>query len=98
MSSKVPFKKTGSVKGAGADKKVVLGFKPQVVEVYNVTDGIKSKKLDSMPLLKAVSEAADGATTYADHIQINSDGFTIKAALAVAGKELHYCASELVNE
>lgn len=98
MSSNQGMKKRGQFTGAGADKKIVLGFKPDHVKVWNVTDGIKSEKSDSMPDAKAVSEDAAGATTYPDHIEINSDGFTVKAALAVSAKELHYMATQEVNE
>lgn len=98
MSSSLNMKKTGVVVGKGADLKIVIGFKPRHVKVFNVTDGIKSEKSDTMPLLKAVSEAANGDATYADHIQLNADGFTMKAALAVSAKELHYIAEEGKNE
>lgn len=98
MSSSFNMKKTGVVVGKGADQKIVLGFKPRHVKVFNITDGIKSEKSDSMPLAKAVTEAIDGATTYSDHIVMEADGFTMKAALAVAAKELHYIAEEGKNE
>lgn len=98
MSSNQGMKKRGSFVGAGADKKIVLGYKPDHVKVWNITDGIKSEKTDTMPDAKAVSEDVAGAATYADHIEINSDGFTVKAALAVNAKELHYMATQEVNE
>lgn len=98
MSSSHNMKKSGSFVGKGADKKIVLGFKPMHVKLFNITDGIKTEKVGSMPLLKSVTEAADGATTYADHVQIDSDGFTVKAAFAVAAKEIHYMAAEAKNE
>ena len=98
MSSSFNMKKTGVVIGKGADQKIVLGFKPRHVKVFNITDGIKSEKVDSMPAAKAVSEAANGDATYADHIVMEADGFTMKAALAVAAKELHYVAEEGKNE
>lgn len=98
MSSRVQMKKRGYFVGAGADRKVVLGFKPSHVKVWNITDGIKSEKSDTMPLLKSVTEAANGDTTYSDHIQLDSDGFTVKAALAVSAKELHYLAEESLSE
>lgn len=98
MASSLNMKKSGQFIAKGADKKIVLGFKPMHVKIFNVTDGIKSEKTASMPSAKAVSEDAAGAATYADHIVMESDGFTVKAALAVNTKELHYIASEAKNE
>ncbi len=98
MSSSHPMSRTGTFTGKGADKKIVLGFKPRHIKVFNVTDGIKSEKTDTMPTAKAVSEDVAGAATYADHIVLETDGFTVKAALAVNAKELHYIAEEAKNE
>ena len=102
MSSSLNWTKTGMVVGKGADKKIVLGFKPRVVKVINVTDLIVSEKYDTMPSAKAFSAKAGALAiyepSYADHIVLEADGFTIKAALAVSAKELHYFASEGKNE
>jgi hypothetical protein len=98
MSSKMPFSKSGKIVGRGADKKVVLGFKPRKVEVHNVTDRISAVKLDTMPTNDALVRAANGDGTINPYISIESDGFVVKAALAVNGKELHYYAEEGTNE
>lgn len=98
MSSKTPFSKSGKIIGGGADKKIVLGFKPRKVEIHNVTDRISAIKLDTMPANDALVRATNGDGTVSPHVELNSDGFTVKAALAVSGKELHYYAEESINE
>lgn len=98
MSSKMPFSVSGKVIGKGVDKKIVLGFKPRKVEVHNVTDRISALKLDTMPTNDALVRAANGDGTVNPHVSLESDGFVIKAALAVNGKELHYYAEEANNE
>ena len=92
MGSTNRFNRAGKLSGAGVDKKVVLGWKPRHVMVYNVTDRITSEKSELMDGDKALVRAAAGTGTYDDHITLHSDGFTVKAAAAVAGKELHYYA------
>jgi hypothetical protein len=94
MSSNVSKTRAGSFVGAGADKKVVLGFKPKKVEVYNITDQADYKKSETMPLAKARKEIAAGTKTYVDAITINADGFTLIAAEAVTAKEFHYVATQ----
>ena len=98
MSSKMPFSKSGKVVGHGADKKIVLGFKPRKLEVHNVTDRISALKLESMPSTDALVRAANGDGTISPYLELQSDGFVIKAALAVNNKELHYYAEEGTNE
>ena len=98
MASSLNMKKRGMFVGTGADKTIVLGFQPVHVKVWNVTDGIKSEKIDTMVDAKAVSEDEDGAATYADHIEMETDGFTVKAALAADGSELHYLACQAKND
>ena len=98
MSSRQPWVKSGKVIGHGADKKIVLGFKPKKVEVLNVTDRISATKLDTMPNLDALVRAANGDGTIQSFIELQSDGFLMKAGLAVTGKELHYLAEEANNE
>lgn len=98
MSSKMPFSKSGKVVGHGADKKIVLGFMPRKIEIHNVTDRISAVKLDTMPNNDALVRAANGDGTVNPYVGLESDGFVIKAALAVTGKELHYYAEEANNE
>lgn len=98
MSSKAPFSKSGKIIGGGADKKIVLGFKPRKVEIHNVTDRISATKLDTMPANDALVRAANGDGTVSPYVELDSEGFTVKAALAVSGKELHYYAEESLNE
>ena len=98
MSSKMPWSKVGKVVGGGADKKIVLGFKPRKVEVHNVTDRISAIKLETMPNNDALVRASNGDGTMSAYVALESDGFVIKAAMAVSGKELHYYAEEANNE
>lgn len=98
MSSKAPFSKSGKIVGHGADKKIVLGFKPRKVEVHNVTDRISAVKLDTMPANDALVRAANGDGTVNPFVGLDNDGFIVKAAFAVTGKELHYYAEESLNE
>ena len=98
MSSRTNKIRSGNFIGAGVDKKVVLGYKPKVVEVYNVTDGIDYKKTETMADEKARKEIIDGTKTFVDSIQINADGFTLIAAEAVDAKAFHYAAYESQSE
>lgn len=98
MSSSLNQKRRGIVTGAGADKKIVLGYKPSRVVVHNVTDRISTEKSDTMPDDKALQRVANGDGTYVDRMTLNSDGFTMLAAVAIAAKELHYYAEEAKNE
>ena len=94
MSSKTRFSRSGQFVGGGADKKIVLGYKPRYVKVVNVTDRISAEKFESMEDDKALNVAADGTATFVDRITLNSDGFTVLTALAVSAKVLHYFADE----
>ena len=84
--------RSGQFTGAGADKKVVLGFKPKLVEIYNVTDGVDYKKTETMPGDEARKEVIAGDKTFASSVTINADGFTLIASQAVADKVFHYVA------
>lgn len=91
--------KTGKFVGAGADKKIVLGFKPKAVDLYNSTDGIEYHKTDTMPNGDAFRRLAAGAgANVASMIELNADGFTVKSGAAIAAKDLHYVAKEANNE
>lgn len=98
MASHLNFMKNGFFVGAGADKTIVTGFRPKRVEIVNITDQIEALKMDTMDADKALRRLQAGAADYGDYITINSNGFTVKAALAVAAKELHYIAHESLND
>lgn len=98
MGSSSNLKRRGVVTGNGADKKLVLGFKPGKVIIHNVTDRISAEKLDTMAGDKALNRDATGVGTFVDLITLNSDGFTIKAALNVSAKVLHWYAEEAKND
>jgi hypothetical protein len=101
MSSKTNFIKTGLVKGTGAAKKIVLGFKPVKVELVNQTGLVTALKTNTMDGAYAAKRVTAGDMTYADACcTLNSDGFTIGADtdLNVAGEMVHYVAHEAVNE
>lgn len=98
MSSRNPFKKSGKFVGAGADRKIVLGFKPSKVELHNVTDGISSLKLETMDSADSLNRATNGDGSVSSDCEILSDGFEVKAAFAGSGKEVHYYAEEKLND
>ena len=98
MSSNSNKLKCGFFTGAGVDKKIVLGYQPKTVKIYNITDQIDYKKIEFMGLKKGRKEIADGTKTYVDSIEINTDGFTFIAAEAVADKVFHYEANESIVE
>lgn len=98
MASHLNFMKNGSFIGAGADKTIVLGFQPKVVTIVNITDSINAVKFASMPDAKALRKVQAGGSDYGDYIELTSNGFTVKAALAVSAKELHYLAHESLCE
>ena len=85
--------RSGQFTGSGADRKVVLGYQPKRVDIYNTTDGIDYHKSESMNAdNKARKEIIDGAKTFVAAILIESDGFTFIAAENVADKVFHYVA------
>lgn len=84
--------------GGGIDRKMVLGYKPQSVSVYNITDGISYEKTRTMELEKARKVIADGTATFVDSVQLNDDGFTVIAAESAADKIFHYVAHEGNND
>ena len=98
MASSLNKVRSGKFIGNGADKKVVLGFQPKKVEIYNVTDGVDYAKTSEMATNFARKEVIAGTKTYAASVQIDADGFTIIAAENVADKEFHYTAYESKSE
>lgn len=98
MSSSVNWVKTGKLVGTGADKKVVLGFKPRHVKIFNVTQLRTVEKSDTMAAAKAFNEVTAGTKTYADLVVLESDGFTLKAAAHASADEVHYYATEGRND
>lgn len=103
MASSYNFLKTGAVVGSGALKKVVLGFKPRSVRLFNSAVGglIEAYKTDTMAADSAMKRVAAGTTTFpADMVTLDSDGFTIgvDADLNAAGETIHYEALEGKNE
>ncbi len=103
MSSSFNMVKTGKVSGTGAAKKIVLGFKPRSVRLWNEAAGglVEVWKTDTMDLAKAMKRLPAGTATHdADCCTLNSDGFTIgaDADLNVAGEAIHYEACEGKND
>lgn len=103
MSSSLNMVKTGAVAGNGTTKKVVLGFKPREVRVFNEAAGglVEGWKTDTMETSKAMKRVPAGTATFAANmITLNSDGFTIgnDADLNAAGEKIHYVAYEGKNE
>lgn len=94
MASSLNKVRSGKFIGAGADKKVILGFQPKYVEIMNVTDQSDYKKSETMDTDKARKEIAAGTKTFVSSVTINADGFTLIAAEAVVAKEFHYVAYE----
>ena len=84
--------------GNGADRKIVLGYRPKRVSIHNVTDRISYDKMDGMEDEKSLKRVAAGTGTFVDSVQINSDGFTLIAAENVAAKVFHYSAHEGNND
>lgn len=98
MSSSNNQTKTAQIVGSGADKKIVLGFKPRYVKVLNVTDLKTLEKSDSMADGQALQRVTAGTLSEVDHLDLASDGFTLKAAAHSADDEIHYWAYEGKNE
>lgn len=98
MASGLNKIRNGKMIGNGADRKIVLGFRPVKVEVENVTDRIGYSKLSTMEDKKSIKQLAAGTKTYVDSVTINADGFTVEAAEFVATKEFHYVAYESKSE
>lgn len=98
MSSSMPLKRSGKLIGSGADKTIVLGFKPAHVKLINVTDRISHEKMALMDAKKALQTVAAGTATFVDAITLNADGFTLEASAFVSAKEYHYYAEEAKNE
>ncbi len=98
MSSYAAQVKTGTFTAKGVDKTFVLGFKPRLVKVYNVTDRITQVKTDTMDTDKAMNTLANGTVTFVARLTLTSDGFTLLAAAAIDAKELHFEAWQAENE
>lgn len=101
MSSAVNMVKRGSVVGTGAEKKVILGFKPAVVHLFNVDGLVTAYKTDNMGTNKAMKEITAGTKTFpANMVTIESDGFKIgtDTDLNVAGERIEYEAWQGRNE
>lgn len=101
MSSSLNMVKTGMFKGTGAVKKIVLGFKPRSVRLFNADGLVSAWKTDTMDTDKALKAVTAGDQTYAaDMVTLNSDGFSVgvDADLNVAGEVVHFEAHEGKNE
>lgn len=94
MASSLNKIRSGKLIGNGSVRKIVLGFKPKKVELFNVTDQTDYHKTSEMADKKARKEVAAGTKTYVDSITIEADGFTLEAGAYVADKEYHYVAYE----
>ncbi len=94
MASSLNKTKVSVFTGNGANKSIILGFKPKVVKIMNVTDGIDYVKTETMLLQTTRKEVIAGDKTFVNAIAINSDGFTFIAAENVAAKVFHYIAVE----
>jgi len=103
MSSSLNMIKTGKVPGTAADKSVVLGFQPRVVELFNANaSGLTSCwKTDAMVTRFARKTVPAGTVTFADDMcVINSNGFTIgdDSDLNAAAEDIYYVAYEGKND
>lgn len=99
MSSSLNMVKTGVVTVSAATKKVVLGFKPRYVKVFNEASLAQAYVSDQMSG-KCVKQVAAGTTTYdADALALTADGFQVgaDAEVCAAGK-LQYVAYEGKND
>lgn len=85
---------TGGFTGAGAIVEVNLGFTPRVVEIFNATDAMQWKKTHNMPANTSIKTVTAGTQT-ADTttaITIDTDGFSVSAALAASAKVITWVA------
>ena len=103
MSSSLNMVKTGKFSGNGTTKKIVLGFKPREVRLFNEAAGglTEAWKTDTMDTSKAMKRIPAGTTTFpANMVTLNSDGFTVgnDADLNAAGELIHYVAYEGKND
>lgn len=99
--SNTAWTRTGKVVGNGSTKKVVLGFKPKKVDLFNEDSGDSAMKSDTMDGAFAHKKVAAGASTYADNVcTIEDDGFTLgnDADINAADEVIHYVAHESIKE
>lgn len=91
----IPNTVVGQVAGTGAAINVVLGFKPDYVEVYNAVTGANLKRFRGSTGMKQVVAGdvtvAAGLTDYAGPL---GEGFTIPidAQVNVNGQAINYLA------
>jgi len=98
MSSSLNRIRTGKIVGDGNDKSIVLGFKPRNVKLWN-EDSLQSiEKSDSMADGQALRRVTAGTMSDADLLDLDSGGFTIKAAANIDTEVIHYVAYEGKNE
>jgi len=101
MSSKVNFVKRGKTIGKGTAKKIVLGFKPVKVELFNETGLAQAFKTDTMETSKAIKQITAGTMTFPANVcTIETDGFTIgtDTDINVASEVIHWVAYEAIND
>lgn len=74
--------------GDGAALVINPGFKPRIVEMWNITDGIYDEYIDGMSgTLGTVNIAANGAVT----ILTSANGITVPATVAGCGDGVNGC-------
>lgn len=82
-----PQTAVGSLTGTGSDLTVVTGFKPNLIEVINVTKNTK------ISFVYGKSIVINGtAITAGDVITVDDNSFTIPAAQAAASDEITFVA------
>lgn len=89
----------GRLIGTGAEISVrTVGFRPRMVELYNVTSGDKMVWTQTMADAAGVKTVAAGATSYVTSAGVTplSDGFKLGADtdMNVSGESVHYVAHE----
>jgi|GEM_PF-4759547 len=83
----IPQRHTGTLTGTGSNLEVLVGYKPDYVEVLNVTQHTTLKYING----KNVKIASDGTQTNpSDAITVSERGFTVKGSEAANNDELVY--------
>jgi hypothetical protein len=96
----IPSTVVGTVTGNGAAKNIIIGFKPDYVQIVNVTDGdaIDTWFRGMAAATSVLSGGASGGATRAapngitEYAGVEGEGFTIGAGISENAKVLRYVA------
>lgn len=85
---------TGTFTGDGTALSVLLGYRPKMVVLVNLTDATKIEKIDGMTDAQSLQTVTAGTQTVqtSSQIVLTERGFTATAAVNASGKSFAFYA------